>query len=166
MCARRLPLVLGLVVGIAIVARGIRAQFADDERIDLTMPAVESKSFAKWKLEASASEPRQLAKARLEAAREELDGRLKEFLAGRGTHAFLEQCAQRALQAELELAETPAAIVAARERHWIYTKEIEEIDRARFEAGRIPIQDHAEGKYYRLDAELRWVQAKANLEKK
>jgi outer membrane protein TolC len=161
-----LTLVLGLVVGIAIVGQGIHAQFSDDERIDLTIPAVESKSFAKWKFEASAVAPRQLAKARLEAAREELDGRFKEFLAGRGTQSFLEDSAQHVLQAELELAETPAAIVAAHERHWIYTKEIEEIDRARFEAGRIPIQDYAQARYYRLDAELRWVEAKAKLEKK
>jgi hypothetical protein len=157
MWARRLTLVLGLVVGIAVVGRGIRAQFSDEYKIDLLIPAVESKSLAKAKFAASSSDLRELAKGRLDAAREEFEGRFREFLAGRGTQSFLEDSAQHLLQAELELADTPASAVVAHERHWIYTREIEQIDRGRFEAGRIPIQDMAQARYYRLDAELRWA---------
>ncbi len=100
---------------------------------------------------------KRLLKERYEAAQVEFDGRFKEFLAGRGTQEFLYRSACRLLQAQKELSDKPAEQRAALEAHLKRMKEIEEIAKGRYDAGRIPIQDYQAARYWRLEAEI-WLE--------
>jgi hypothetical protein len=103
----------------------------------------------------------EIAQTRLHAARIQLDARFKEFLAGRGTLAFLLESSHSLLEAELAIIDRPEDRQAALERHWALTWQVDMIDRARFEAGRVGIQDVMQSHYDRLEAELRLSQARA-----
>ena len=54
----------------------------------------------------------------------------------------------------------------ALERHWQRIRQVEVVNKTRYEAGRIPIQDYAESQYYRLEAELWLVEARVRKAKK
>jgi hypothetical protein len=127
---------------------------------------LEAKDIAKAKFGMSLQAADSVAKAKLAVVREEYEARRSEFLSGRGSLDFFESCSRRWLEAELAVADTPAAVVAAYDRHWAMMLEIEVINKARYDAGRIPVHDYLESKYYRLDAEHRLLQAQAKLPKK
>jgi hypothetical protein len=97
----------------------------------------------------------ELAKQRHEAAFITWASREKEFLAGRGTLEFVHEAALSLLKAELALDGPPADRIAALERYWEFAKRDEEINRERFEHGRIPIQDFVDSSYQRIVAEIR-----------
>jgi RNA polymerase sigma factor (sigma-70 family) len=135
-------------------------QRAEDGRI-ADMPADQLKSL----LDAipNGSKVGALLKDQLEAAQTETTARWKEFCAGRGTLDICMAASQRLLQAERELSRKRADQVAAFQAHWQRMKDIEAINKARYEASRIPIQDYAQSRFNRIQAEI-WVErAKAGL---
>jgi hypothetical protein len=108
------------------------------------------------------ADPRELRRQRRDAARREVEARFTEFRVGRGTlDGNLDALARRA-EAELALAETPAERLAALARLWEATRAGETISQARYEAGRIAVQDLAETRVARLNAEIRLVEALAS----
>src|SRR5207237_10486747 len=120
-----------------------------------------TQALARFKHALRQSDPRQLARAKLDVARAEAEPRFQEFLAGRGTLDILLGAAQRWLDSELALCERDADRVAALARHWQLVWTIETVNRARYEAVRIPLQDLAQTQYARLEAELNLVQTAA-----
>jgi hypothetical protein len=120
----------------------------------------EPRRIARAKLAAVHADPRQLARAKLAAATEESDARWKEFLAGRGTLDIFLGSLERRLESELALADNAPDRRTAHERHWRQLLLVDEVNRGRFEAGRIPIQDYAQSQHARLDAQIRLAQAR------
>jgi RNA polymerase sigma factor (sigma-70 family) len=98
-----------------------------------------------------------LLKEQLEAAQTETDARWKEFLAGRGTLDIAMHASQRLLQAEMELSHSKADFIAALEAHLQRMKDVETVNQARFDAGRIPLQDLAQSRFNRVRAAL-WLE--------
>ena len=138
---------------------------ADPAQVVAPPPVLQAASPEEAAREKLAAKLADLAHAKLVAAREEFVGRRQEFMAGRGTLDFLQGAALRVLEAELALENEPAGQVAAHERYWKVTREVEDVSQARYQAGRIPITDLAQARYYRLDAEYQLVKARALLEK-
>jgi hypothetical protein len=137
--------------------------FDDDE---LTINPLNAREWARAKFAAVRANPKELAKARLAAAQDCCRARVQEFLAGRGTLDLLLEAQQLLLHAELAVSTSDAQRVAAYERYWEATLTVEMMNKARFEAHRISIQDYAQTRYERLDAELQWLQARARLNRK
>lgn len=98
-----------------------------------------------------------LLKARVQAAELELEVRMKEFLAGRGTLDVLLGASRRHVEAYRELHPKPADHLIAAESHFRRMKDVHEINENRYQAGRIPISDLKETEYYRLEAEI-WLE--------
>jgi outer membrane protein TolC len=69
------------------------------------------------------------------------------------------------LEAERALSDERAEQVKAIESHWKRLREIEKVNEERFDAGRIPIQDVLESRFYRLQAEIRLERARSDLTK-
>ncbi len=107
-----------------------------------------------------------LARALLEESNISYDSRMKEFMAGRGTLDFLIGSALRLLDSERALATSDAEQIAALERHWQRIRLMDRINQYRYEAGRIPIQDYSESRYYRLQAEMWLIEALRKANKK
>lgn len=91
------------------------------------------------------------------AAREEMDARWQEFLAGRGTLDIMLGASLRLLEAERELSDKKADQVTALENHWRRMREMEKVDQAQFQAGRLAEADWAQSRFYRIQAEL-WLE--------
>jgi hypothetical protein len=162
---RRLILVVLFALAILALCQWTQAESRyRDDYAPLPDP-VDSKDVAKAKFKMSQGSAHAVARAKLAVVREEYEARRTEFLNGRGSLDFFETCSRRMLQAELDLANTPTAVAAAYDRHWATMKEIEDINKARYDAGRIPVQDYLESKYYRLDAEFHLLEAQAKLKK-
>jgi hypothetical protein len=122
----------------------------------------EAKELAKDEFEAVHANPRELALARLEAARASCEARTQEFLAGRGTLDILFESSMQRLRAELDVAPHRADELTALERHWKQSKLIEDVNRGRFEDGKIAIQDYMESVWFRL-GQLKLAQARSRL---
>lgn len=94
----------------------------------------------------------ELRRERLAALRIALKEREDEFKAGRGT---LESAAGLPLiQAEIELAADPRQRRQAQERLVRALQDIEQLNQARFDAGRIPLPDLLRARAARLEAEM------------
>jgi hypothetical protein len=104
-----------------------------------------------------------LMKEQLEAAQTMTNARWEELLAGRGTLDILFEASQHLLQAELDLATKRADRLAVLEAHWQRLKDIETLNEARFQAGRVPIADFAQSRFNRARAELWLERAKKGL---
>jgi RNA polymerase sigma factor (sigma-70 family) len=98
-----------------------------------------------------------LLKEQLEAARTMTNARWEEFLVGRGTLDILFEASHHLLQAELDLASKRSNRLAILEADWQRLKDIETVNEARFQAGRIPIADLAQTRFNRARAEL-WLE--------
>src|SRR5205823_704353 len=92
------------------------------------------RDVARAKFTASRAEPRVSAQGMSDAALGQLDARYREFLAGRGTFAFLQESLRLWLDAELLLSDRPADHLAAYEAYWQLALDIEQMNRGRFEA--------------------------------
>jgi hypothetical protein len=158
--------VVALLPAIFLWGRSQAESRRDADEIEFPPDPLAAKALAKARFELSQAKEQDLAKAKLAAALEGCHSRFKQFIAGRGTMDFTIDSAKRLLAAELELADTPAAVLAAHERHWAILFEMDLIAKARFEAGRIDITDYSETQYYRLDAELQIVRLKAKMQQK
>jgi RNA polymerase sigma factor (sigma-70 family) len=100
---------------------------------------------------------RALLKEQQAAALDEVRARWEEFIAGRGTLDILFGASQRLLEAERALSDKKADQVPALEAHWRRMKMLEEVNQARFDAGRVPIGDLSQSKFYRIQAEI-WLE--------
>jgi hypothetical protein len=117
---------------------------------------LETKELARAKFRVTHADPAQLARARSEVARESVEARLADFLAGRGTLDLLLESSLELFDSEYTLAHTDAEIRTALERYWERCWLIEATNRRRFEEGRIPRPDYLECRYARLEAEV-WL---------
>ena len=133
--------------------------------VDVAVPLdfLESKEFARAKLEASLADPKVLAEPKLEAGQFAYIGRYYEFLAGRGTLDVMLKASQAWLQDELALSADNNQRIAALEREWESAWMTDWANDVRYQAGRIPIQDLLQSRYNRLLAQIRLIQAAAGM---
>jgi hypothetical protein len=110
--------------------------------------------LAKVKFAASQATLTDQQRARRDVSRRIVEARNNEFMAGRGTIAFLFRAEQLSLDSELALLDTAADCRAALERSWIRRWFWEEIMRERHEAGRVPTKEYLETSYNRMGAEI------------
>jgi RNA polymerase sigma factor (sigma-70 family) len=99
--------------------------------------------------------------ARHDAAEIELDGRWKEFFAGRGTLNILFGACERMLHSEADVSQSKEYQIRLLETHVKRLQKILDANKKRFEEGRIPAQDVAQSEFYYQDAKLRLERAKA-----
>src|SRR5581483_3018099 len=143
-------------------ARG-RKETSSLDAVDVAVPLefLESKEFARAKFEASAADSKHLAEARLEAVQDAYPRRYYEFLAGRGTIDLMLQASQTWLRDELALSADNGKRIAALEREWESSWVTHRVNKARYEAGRISIQELLQSRYNLLLAQIRVLQAGA-----
>lgn len=103
---------------------------------------------------------KKLLKDRYAAGLAELEHRFGEFLGGRGTLDIVCSCSQRLLRAELAICKNKADRILALEVNLGFAQAMERVNRARFDAGRIPTQDWKQTVYLALDAEIALEEAK------
>jgi hypothetical protein len=96
----------------------------------------------------------ELRRERLAALQAELDGRVNEYRAGRGTLDLTLVTYRNVGQAELDLAADPRQRRQAQDRLLRALQEIEDLNQRRFDGGRIPIQDLLQTRAARLEAEI------------
>jgi hypothetical protein len=142
------------------VVRDLQDVRLPEENVVINDSPLNAKAVAqgKFDFEAMRSDARlrELAQQKLDAVRTEFDARCKEFLAGRGTLEFVLKSSLRYLHSEVAVCEKRTDQMAALERHWAMLRCIEEVNRGRFEAGRIPTKDYKESIFYRMQAEI-WL---------
>ncbi len=107
-----------------------------------------------------------LARAKLVAATTAFEARWKEFLAGRGTQDFLIESARCVLESEQALSENTADQQAALEKYWQRLRLIEKVNKARWDAGRLPFKEYLESRYYRQQAEIWLLEARQKAQQK
>src|SRR5262249_52986451 len=122
------------------------------------------KAVAKAKIQALQADLRRLAYDKLAAIREAWGSRFGEFMAGRGSLSSVLEDLRGWLDSERRWLDSEAALgnvkpTAALERHWVLTYLIDTVNKARYEAGRIPIQDYLQSRYARLEAEIWLIEA-------
>jgi hypothetical protein len=100
---------------------------------------------------------RALLKGQYEAALAETTARWEEFIAGRGTLDLLFGASLRLLEAERALSDKKADQVVALENQWKRMRVMEGVNQARFDAGRVPIAELSQTKFYRIQAEI-WLE--------
>ena len=154
-------LLFGLLFLVPLPGSGqpIRPLLARSAESDEPNP-LDDKARAKAKLALQTSSSKQLAKEKLEVAKTCFESRFKEFLAGRGTLDFLFSASKQWLESERALATKETDLEPAFERHWELMKQIEDVNKARYEAGRIAVHEYLETKYYRLEAEIWLLEAR------
>jgi hypothetical protein len=97
---------------------------------------------------------------RYNAAISELEDRYNEFLAGHATLDLMEGVVRRVASSGVELKKKPEDRIALREQLLDFMKRMEEIQKARFDAARIPQADVQRARYFRLDAEIQLLKEK------
>jgi hypothetical protein len=102
-----------------------------------------------------------LLKDQYQAALDMARARWEEFMMGRGTLDSQIEASLRLLDAERDLSDKKGDQLTALENHWQRMKEFEKINQIRFDAGRVPIADNAQTKFYRIQAEIWLERAKA-----
>jgi RNA polymerase sigma factor (sigma-70 family) len=102
-----------------------------------------------------------LAKQRLQAAREVYNGLSIQALQGRGNLDAVANWSPHLLAAELDVAATRAEKLAALQDHVDRLKEFEKQVKAAMDAGRARPWDYASARCFRLEAELRLAKEKA-----
>jgi hypothetical protein len=125
-----------------------------------------AKETAKGMRDALGADPDVVGGARLQAVRLEWEAGEQQFLAGRPALDFLLDSSNRLLDAELALREKAPHRLAALERYWERLWKIEVVNRLGYEANRVAIPDYTQSRHARLDAELRWLEARAGRAKK
>jgi RNA polymerase sigma factor (sigma-70 family) len=96
-----------------------------------------------------------------EAATIEAQGRWEWFYKGQGTLDIILHSSLRVLEAEQLLTKDKTVQLRALEHHWARMQNIEMVNQARFDSGRIAVHDLAQSRFYRIQAELWLQQAKA-----
>lgn len=96
----------------------------------------------------------------LDSANAEWAGRMQDFADGKGDPERLYASARRLLQAQLEKAKTKDARIAAWEAHLGRMSVVEEINRKRFEAGKLKASDLQASRFWRLEGKIGLARAK------
>jgi len=148
----------------------LRSQLKDVEKQATRVPLkyerwcegadADAKALARAKFEAWHSEPRALPRSRLEAAL--VVYRECAFPSHPESVAFdftLAAAARRLLEAELAVAENDATRLAARRRYWDCRRWMADINKARYDAGRIDMPYYAETVRDLRKAEIELLQA-------
>jgi RNA polymerase sigma factor (sigma-70 family) len=147
-------LALTVIGGAGFCAIYLRAQ---DRAVEVPASKFPEKTSPDTKTPAKSAEAmRKLLKERRDMAELEVKVRYAQYLAGAQavTLDLILEGSKRLLKAELELSEKKADRLAAYEQFVKLTKEIAEICKRKFEAGRISQADLAQAEYERLDAEI------------
>lgn len=119
----------------------------------------------RMKLEFADRKPdlKKLAVARRDAARKVVVARFSEFASGgRAVTETIVEDSKRLLDAELAVPAVKQERIAALENHWLLTKKVEQIQKAKFDAGRIGPAEYYTIVGMRLEAEL--LLAKAQMD--
>jgi hypothetical protein len=103
--------------------------------------------------------PRKLLYDRYHASRREAEARFKVFIAGPSPLGSLAVASRRLLDSEVELCRDLPEEIAIRERYLDLTRKMEMVVKGRFEDGWSPIQDFAEARSFRRDAEIGLLKA-------
>jgi RNA polymerase sigma factor (sigma-70 family) len=98
-----------------------------------------------------------LMKDRVEAAKVEVDIRTQQYEQGRGTMDFLFGASKRLLKAEWEATDRKPDQLAALQTHLDLMKKMQDISQKRFDSGKESMENVAETKYFRLEAEI-WLE--------
>jgi outer membrane protein TolC len=102
-----------------------------------------------------------LLKERVEVAKQWVADRTAEYEAGRGTLFILLDTSRQLLQAELEASDKKADQLAALDAYLKRAKHLEELNKQRYDEGRLSRADMSQSTYYRLEAEILLERAKA-----
>jgi hypothetical protein len=129
----------------------------------LVVPLLITREMAKSQFEAGRAAARDLALARRDAARVCQQEQWENYQTGASGAPVLFQASRKLLEAELAVLDDPAERVAARERYWEQTRIVEDVQRAKYEVGRVSLADVMQISYERLDAEIRLAEARAKL---
>jgi hypothetical protein len=127
---------------------------------------LDAKALAKAKFAALHADPKELARAKVDAAREESEGRFRDLIGGRGTLQFVLEAQERLFDAELAVSDTDEQRVTAHERRWQFAWITEQISESGFKAGRVSIPHYVQTECNRLHAEIQWLEARTRLRKK
>jgi outer membrane protein TolC len=117
------------------------------------------------KIDQADDELTKLRKERFNAATAVLDFRGREFTAGRGTLDILLEAMDMVAQAQAALSNDPKQHLATLEKVLEVAREVDKINEARFNAGRISVADQQQSRYKRLDYEIRVAELKARMKK-
>lgn len=149
---------------LALLVLSTAGQFPRDEprvnNFDELLPH-NARDLARARFQASQADAGKLKQVKRDAAQIAFDFRYAECNAGRGTLDFLTETAVQLLEAQLALATTAGERFAALEKYWARMIEYEELNRSRYEAGRVDAKDYWGIRYYRLDAEVQLAEARA-----
>ncbi len=97
-----------------------------------------------------------------DAAKKAFEAHKQEFLVGSISQITLIESSRRLLRAEVERSENKAARIAAYEANLNRIKEIADVEKLRFEAGKLSISDLQDTKAARCEAEFLLEREKAN----
>jgi hypothetical protein len=116
--------------------------------------------YAGGQFAALTADRRDLARARLEAARTELQERARQFQAGRATLNVLLESLGRFFDASASAGDKESSRLAAAERRWLIARQAEQTVTAGYQLGRMGFAGLMEAKYVRLSAEIELSQAR------
>jgi hypothetical protein len=112
------------------------------------------RDLARARFEASQASVKDLARRRLEVARNAYQERLQEFREGRGTLDILLRLQVKLTRAQKPLVKPATVNRQALEEHWRFAFEVYKLNRLKYEASRATAADYYESLYIRLDAEI------------
>ncbi len=121
----------------------------------------ESRRVARDAFEARRADPKELARAKLAAAREAFRFLEGGFRFSRALPAaYIADWSERLLKARLAVAPTAADRLAAFEHHWLWAVRVEEAAEADHRTGRVGTLELLSARVDRLDAEIAWARAR------
>jgi len=122
----------------------------------------EFKDLAKAKMKALHGDIQQLVGDKLSAVRGQYEARELEYEQGRGTLDILLEASTNLLEAQREANEEETTILR---EYWERSALIEAVNRQRYAAHRIAIQDYMQAVHARASAEIQWLRAIGRREK-
>lgn len=126
----------------------------DAATTDILAPPLDAGILAKAERAALTTNSVTAYRTMLESAQIEQKARLEQFLAGQGTLDNLLDTARRLVDAERRIASTVVETRSALERYWRVLKVVELVASRRYEDHRIPVQNSAQTRFRRIEAEL------------
>jgi hypothetical protein len=104
---------------------------------------------------------KEVLQARLKAAQLQVMERIQAYLAGHGTLDLCLEAQRLLLKAELEVSEKKEDRIKAHERYLELILLMHQVNKSRYEAGKISIADYAQSDYFRQEAEIDLLREKA-----